>query len=91
MGQPALGVRYVAAGQAAALAPDAGLVRLDDHGLPIHGVLGGRPGWGVRDAGADREAAWLQTELDFGDDPELLVPSRTRTRCGRTCGCTPPR
>jgi galactose mutarotase-like enzyme len=28
--------------------------RRDDHGLPIHGLLGAHPGWSVHEADADR-------------------------------------
>ena len=43
-------------------------VRTEEHGLPIHGLLGGSPHWAVTERGEDRIAA----ELDFAAHPELL-------------------
>ena len=62
------GFTYAAAGREVAL--DAGMKRLrvDGHGLPIHGVLAAYKGWEVREVGAQT----LVAELDFGADPELL-------------------
>jgi galactose mutarotase-like enzyme len=62
------GFTYAAAGREVAL--DAGMKRLrvDGHGLPIHGVLAAYKGWQVREVGAQT----LVAELDFGADPELL-------------------
>jgi galactose mutarotase-like enzyme len=62
------GFTYAAAGRDVTL--DAGMARLrvDGHGLPIHGVLAAYKGWEVREVGAQT----LVAELDFGADPELL-------------------
>jgi aldose 1-epimerase len=46
----------------------AGVVPRDAHGLPIHGLLGGSPGWNVFAA-----TNWvIGAELDFAAHPELL-------------------
>jgi galactose mutarotase-like enzyme len=45
----------------------------DEHGLPIHGLLGAHPGWSVHEADADGHAARLTARLDFGADPRLLA------------------
>ena len=50
------------------LAGTSPLIRADEHGLPIHGLLHGFAQWTVQDAG---ETA-LRAELDFGADPERL-------------------
>jgi galactose mutarotase-like enzyme len=44
-------------------------VRLDEHGLPIHGVLAAYPWWRV----TDRSANTLTAELDYGADLRLLA------------------
>jgi aldose 1-epimerase len=46
---------------------------LDDHGLPIHGLLRGVQGWSLTRFGADREAAWVSAELDVGQRSEVLA------------------
>jgi galactose mutarotase-like enzyme len=60
---------YEAAGATVALDPASPLVAHDEHGLPIHGLLGGWPGWRV--VAADGGA--LTSELDFAADPRLLA------------------
>jgi aldose 1-epimerase len=48
--------------------PDSPLVTRDEHGLPIHGLLGGSPFWKVF-----ASTSWaVGAELDFGAHPELL-------------------
>jgi aldose 1-epimerase len=56
--------------QAIAVVLDAGspLVRTEEHGLPIHGLLAAASGWRVREAGAQA----LGADLAF-DTPELLA------------------
>src|SRR6185503_13108015 len=60
--------RYAAAGRAVALDRDAGLVRPDEHDLPIHGVLARALSWEV----VDRELDSLSAGLDWGARPELM-------------------
>ena len=43
----------------------------DENGLPIHGLVGGRPGWVVDSADAVAGGAHLQASLDFAADPHL--------------------
>jgi galactose mutarotase-like enzyme len=45
----------------------------DEHGLPIHGLLGAHPGWSVHEADADGHAARLIARLDFAADPRLTA------------------
>jgi galactose mutarotase-like enzyme len=66
------GCDYAAAGRRVGLAGAAG-VQLDGGGLPIHGVVGGRPGFRVLRAGASSDHAWLAAELDYGARPDLLA------------------
>ena len=48
------------------------LVRRDEHGLAIHGLLGAHPGWSVHEVDADGHAARLTAVLDFAADRDLL-------------------
>jgi aldose 1-epimerase len=59
---------YRAAGTEVRLERDSRVVVRDEHGLPIHGVLGGSREWRVLEAGDDA----LLAELDFGAHPQLL-------------------
>jgi aldose 1-epimerase len=61
---------YRARGHDVALDPESPLLLIDEHGLPIHGVLTGRA-WSVSELGADDDCARLLAKFDF-DDPELL-------------------
>ena len=76
------GFDYTAAGRRVDLADAAGVLQLDDGGLPIHGVVGGRPGFRVLRSGAAADGAWLAAELDYGARPGLLrafpFPHRVR-------------
>ncbi|MBV9417347.1 MAG: aldose 1-epimerase [Solirubrobacterales bacterium] len=47
------------------------LLLLDDHGLPIHGVLTASRRWVIQEVSADGDRARLVSSLDF-DRPELL-------------------
>ena len=59
--------RFTAAGTEVSLR---GLpLHTDEHGLPIHGVLVGHPGWEITALGRGRVTAWF----DFGAHPELLA------------------
>jgi aldose 1-epimerase len=72
--------RYAAAGRAVTIDPARGVVRADEHGLPIHGALAAAEDWDVVDAGADGSAAWLSASLDYGrrDDRLAVFPFRHR-------------
>ena len=48
------------------------LVRRDEHGLAIHGLLGAHPGWSVHEVDADGHVARLAAVLDFAADRDLL-------------------
>jgi aldose 1-epimerase len=66
---------YRVNGTAVRLRPDSPFVARDEHGLPIHGLLGGSPHWALcrSDAnGNGNVAAALSAEIDFGAHPELL-------------------
>jgi aldose 1-epimerase len=68
------GDEYRVNGTAVRLPHDSRLVARDEHGLPIHGLLGGSPHWRLRRAVADGTGAWaLAAELDFAAHPELLA------------------
>jgi aldose 1-epimerase len=45
----------------------------DEHGLPIHGLLGAHPGWSVHEADADGHAAKLIARLDFAASAPLMA------------------
>lgn len=49
------------------------LVRREEHGLPIHGLLSGWPHWRSEPASADANGAHVAAELDWGAHPELLA------------------
>jgi aldose 1-epimerase len=64
---------YRVNGTAVRLRPGSPLVARDDHGLPIHGLLGGWPHWALRRSNGNGGAGWaLSAEIDFGAYPELL-------------------
>jgi aldose 1-epimerase len=46
---------------------------LDQHGLPIHGLIGAVRGWSQIRSGADADAAWVRAELDVAKRPDLLA------------------
>jgi aldose 1-epimerase len=60
---------YAVDGSVVTLTPGTGGVRTDEHGVPIHGVLGAYPGWRVTEKSNQRLAA----ELDWGSRPPLLA------------------
>lgn len=62
---------YDANGHHVVLDPDSPLLLLDDHGLPIHGVLTASRRWVVQEVAADSDWASLVSSLDF-DRPDLL-------------------
>jgi galactose mutarotase-like enzyme len=65
--------RYRAAGVAVSLS---GLrLNTDDHGLPIHGLLVGKPGWRVTRTETRGDAAYLGASFDV-DSPAFPFPHR---------------
>src|SRR5829696_33938 len=68
--------RYAAAGRAVTIDRSRGIVRADEHDLPIHGALAAAEDWDVIDTGADGDAAWLAASLDYGrrDDRLAVFP-----------------
>jgi aldose 1-epimerase len=68
--------RYAAAGRAVTIDRSRGIVRADEHDLPIHGALAAAEDWDVVDAGADDHSAWLAAALDYGrrDDRLSVFP-----------------
>jgi len=52
--------------------PGPPLVRRDEHGLAIHGMLGAHPGWSVHQVDADGHAARLVAGFDFAGDRALI-------------------
>ncbi|HYZ68749.1 MAG TPA: aldose 1-epimerase [Mycobacterium sp.] len=60
---------YDVDGQTVTLAPDAYGVRVDNNGLPIHGLLAAYPGWRAQQISAHQ----LTATLDFGAQTELLA------------------
>jgi aldose 1-epimerase len=64
---------YVAEGRAVRLPDGPPLVRCEEHGLPIHGLLGGSPHWRIRSVAPERDRARLTAELPFDAHPELLA------------------
>ena len=56
---------YEVAGRAVVVDPDAGIVRSDPNGLPIHGALARACTWDAAVLGADADSAWLDAELDW--------------------------
>jgi aldose 1-epimerase len=72
--------RYAAAGRAVTIDRSRGIVRADEHDLPIHGALAAAEDWDVVDAGAHGDSAWLAAALDYGrrDDRLSVFPFRHR-------------
>jgi aldose 1-epimerase len=68
--------RYASAGRAVTIDRSRGIVRADEHGLPIHGALAAAEDWDMIDAGADAGSAWLTAGLDYGrrDDRLSVFP-----------------
>jgi aldose 1-epimerase len=60
---------YAAAGRSVELGREAPLVRADEHGLPIHGVLARFLRWEI----TRREPAAMRAELDWGGDAALMA------------------
>jgi aldose 1-epimerase len=64
------GFTYEAAGRRVELDP--GAVRLDENGLPIHGLVTASPHWEVLSSAADEGSARLSALFDFAARDELL-------------------
>jgi galactose mutarotase-like enzyme len=60
---------YEITGAVVTLTPGTGGVRVDEHGVPIHGVLAAYPGWLVTARSEDS----LTAVLDYGGTPQLLA------------------
>jgi aldose 1-epimerase len=67
------GFDYAVDGRTVRLPHGPPLVRCEQHGLPIHGLLGGSPHWRVRSTTADGDGARLSAALAFDAHPELLA------------------
>ncbi len=65
------GFEYSSGGHHVVLEPASGQFKLDQNGLPIHGLLNGDPGWTIEDLTADSDGARLTAGFEF-DRPELL-------------------
>jgi galactose mutarotase-like enzyme len=61
--------KYGINGAVVSLTPGTGGVRTDEHGVPIHGVLAGYPGWLV----TARSDNTLTAVLDYSGKPRLLA------------------
>src|SRR3954451_17836229 len=61
------GFHYDAAGKHVTIDPESPRVKLDEHGIPIHGLLIASPYWR-----AERRDGGLTARLDYGAHPELL-------------------
>lgn len=48
-------------------------IRLDQNGIPIHGMLTASPFWEVIDLGADSRSAHVTCRLEFWRHPDLMV------------------
>jgi aldose 1-epimerase len=67
------GFEYVVDGRAVRLPDGPPLVRCEEHGLPIHGLLSGSPHWRVRSLATDGDRARLSATLAFDAHPDLLA------------------
>jgi galactose mutarotase-like enzyme len=67
------GFDYAVDGRSVRLPHGPPLVRCEEHGLPIHGLLSGSTRWRVRSASGDGERARLSAALAFDKHPELLA------------------
>ena len=67
------GFDYAVDGRTVRLPDGPRLVRCEEHGLPIHGLLSGSRHWRVRSTARDLRRARLSAVLDFSAHPELLA------------------
>jgi aldose 1-epimerase len=61
------GFQYEVAGKHVTIDPESPRVKLDEHGIPIHGLLSASPHWR-----AEAKEGGLGATLDYGAHPELL-------------------
>ena len=66
------GLGYAAANIDVELDPRTTPLRLDENGLPIHGLLSASPRWQTIDTGCSEQAAEVSATLDLAAHPELL-------------------
>jgi galactose mutarotase-like enzyme len=67
------GFDYAVDGKTVRLPNGPPLVRCEEHGLPIHGLLSGSGHWRLRSISRDTGRAQVSAALDFGAHPELLA------------------
>ena len=67
------GFEYAVGGRSVRLPGGPPLVRCEEHGLPIHGLLNGSPHWRVRSAAVAGDEARLSAALAFDAHADLLA------------------
>jgi aldose 1-epimerase len=67
------GLRYAVEDRVVELDPDAMPIRLEENGLPIHGLAAACPYWEVTASEADEDAARLAARLDWAAHDDLLA------------------
>src|SRR5690242_8891062 len=67
------GFDYAVDGRTVRLPDGPPLVRCEEHGLPIHGLLSASRHWRVRSTSRGETRATVSAALDFGARPELLA------------------
>jgi aldose 1-epimerase len=67
------GFDYAVNGRAVRLPVGPPLVRCEEHGLPIHGLLSGSPHWRLRALEAEGDRARVSAALRFAAHPDLLA------------------
>jgi galactose mutarotase-like enzyme len=67
------GFDYTVRGANVTLDPSSRLLQLDQHGLPIHGLLTASPKWSIEQLCTSERNATLAATLDFATQPELLA------------------
>jgi aldose 1-epimerase len=79
-------LEYDVDGHHVRLDPSSPLLHVEEHGLPIHGLLGASPWWEVVERSADDDGACVAAELDFGAHADLFAafPFRHRVRVEAT-------
>ena len=67
------GLRYEVEGRQVDLDPESMPLKLDEHGLPIHGLVGPSPYWELTGEQAGEAGARLSARLDYAAHEELLA------------------